>query len=130
MPRAQRRSTRHLALAPAGVPLLGTAIWRDPPEAGIRVSGEIDQDSAPELRRVVDKLLTERPTRLHLDLSEVRFADSCALHVLIVTRHTLREWGGDLAVRTGRHVARLLEITETASLFTITPHDAPERNPW
>lgn len=95
-----------------------------------RVSGEIDQDSAPELRGAVDKLLAERPTRLHLDLSEVRFADSCALHLLVATRRRLHAWGGELSLRLSRHVARLLEITETTCLFTITPQDAPERTPW
>lgn len=125
MPRAQRRSTRHCApvraAVPQAVPQLGIAVWHDPPEAGVRVSGDVDQDSAPELRAAVDKLLTDRPTRLHLDMSEVRFADSCALHLLITTRHRLHEWDGDLALCASRHVARLLEITETAPLFTLTP---------
>lgn len=45
---------------------------------GVRVSpvGEIDMSVAPHLRKVLHKILTERPHCVTVDLSDVTFIDS------------------------------------------------------
>jgi anti-sigma B factor antagonist len=115
----ESRRTGLVAPAPAAE-ALEVSVRRDPPQAWVRVSGEIDQDSAPQLRDVVDKLLAERPARLHLDMRGVSFSDSCGLHALVDTRRKMREWHGELTVAPSRCVLQLLELTGTTALFTHT----------
>lgn len=104
---------------------LEVSVRRDPPEARVCVSGDIDQDSVPHLREVVDKLLAERPARLHVDMRGVRFSDSCGLHFLVDIRHKMRAWHGELSLATSAPVRRLLEITGATSLFTLTGGPGP-----
>lgn len=85
----------------------------------LRVAGELDQDTAPQLRRAVTAALRGRPTDLHLDLAAVPFTDSAGLHVLLDARSRLRDWGGTLTVDAGEQVRELLRLTGTTPLFTV-----------
>ncbi|MDI2125394.1 STAS domain-containing protein [Yinghuangia seranimata] len=90
---------------------------------GVRllVAGELDRDSAEQLRATVDAALKRQPGVLVIDLSGVTFCDSSGLHVLLHARRAVAAHGGELTLRTGRTVDSLLHITGTARLFMIAP---------
>lgn len=78
----------------------------------LRISGELDVLTAPQLDRVLAALHTRS---CELDLAEVPFTDSTGVNLLVRhQRRALRE-GGDLRlVAVTRPVRRVLEITGTA----------------
>ncbi len=65
----------------------------------IRVKGEIDHHSAVGVRTGMDDVLTaERPERVYLDLSGVRFMDSSGLGLIMGRYALVKKYGGKFAV--------------------------------
>jgi anti-sigma B factor antagonist len=91
---------------------------RAPGEATLRLEGELDMVTAPQLR---DELARHRGRghRVVLDLENVRFIDSTGLVLLMDSARSQTRDGWTLALRRNVHpaVARLFEITRTESLF-------------
>ncbi|NUP32050.1 MAG: STAS domain-containing protein [Streptomycetaceae bacterium] len=105
---------------PPPVALLTIDVRRDGDHrVQVRVAGELDQDTAPQLRRAVSAALRGHPAALHIDLAGVPFADSAGLHILLDTRSRLDGWGGTLTVDAGEQVRDLLRLTGTTPLFTL-----------
>jgi anti-sigma B factor antagonist len=91
----------------------------------VAVRGELDLDTAPELRRVLVATIDRNPGELVVvDLEGVDFIDSAGLGVLLGGRDRARRaGGGDLVlVATGRSVLRALELTGLTRVFAI--HDS------
>ncbi|MCP9999481.1 MULTISPECIES: STAS domain-containing protein [Streptomyces] len=85
----------------------------------VRVSGEFDFDSAENLARALAPAPGDAPAGTVLDLSQVTFADSSFLHVLLRAAGEHRAAGTPLLlVRPSPPVARLLEVTDTTGSFT------------
>ncbi|MFE9426339.1 STAS domain-containing protein [Kitasatospora sp. NPDC006697] len=108
-PRLQIRASR----GPDGTTVLG-------------LTGDLDQDSAEELRRALAEALADSAPRLLVDLTGVGFCDSTGLNVLLRARQ-----GADGRIELcglGEQAARLFEVTGAATVFTIhpTPADALE----
>ena len=84
-----------------------------PGRVTMTVRGEVDLDTAPQLRQKMTDVLSHGPeASLHLDLSGVSFMDSAGLLALFTARRTARLMGGDLVLtRTSPQVARLLAVT-------------------
>ncbi|MEU4115685.1 STAS domain-containing protein [Kitasatospora sp. NPDC028055] len=81
------------------------------PPFTVRVCGEIDLDSAPDLRRELSRALADH-RQVVLDLSQVTFMDCSGLNVLMEARNQADRNGACLALRgITRPVARLLELT-------------------
>ena len=92
----------------------------------LRVAGEIDLSSAPQLRDAALRALRQGEGPLCLDLSGVTFLDSTGLHVLIATRRRAQLEGRELVLADlSRPVERVLQITATAALFTRLPAAPP-----
>ncbi|MFF2348652.1 STAS domain-containing protein [Kitasatospora sp. NPDC058115] len=87
----------------------------------LRLSGELDYDTGRELTACLDAAVAERPAVLAVDLSEVTFADSFALRVLVLAHLRLQEAGGAMVLvgQLAPSVRRLLEITATDRHFTL-----------
>lgn len=84
----------------------------------LRVAGEVDLSSAPQLRDAALRALRQGEGPLCLDLSGVTFLDSTGLHVLIATRRRAQLEGRQLILGDcSRPVERVLQITATATLF-------------
>ncbi|OPC78024.1 hypothetical protein B4N89_38055 [Embleya scabrispora] len=83
----------------------------------VRVSGEIDIDSAPLLRSALDTALDHGAPRVDVDMRGVTFCDSTALHVLLRARTKAAQSRVGLALAPGDRVRRILAITNTAHLF-------------
>lgn len=118
MPASHRKGPR-TPHPPSVVPLTIALRRDDPRRVRVDVAGELDQDTAPQLRHAVSAALRDRPEALHIDLGAVPFADSAGLHVLLETRTRLHDWGGTLTVDAGAQLRELLRLTGTAPLFTL-----------
>ncbi|MFC4031101.1 STAS domain-containing protein [Streptomyces polygonati] len=87
----------------------------------VRVTDEIDADSAPLLAETLERAALRTPARTVVDLSAVPFADSSILHVLLTAQGRHTEVGGRLIVAgpLSDIVRRLFDVTGTAELFTM-----------
>jgi anti-sigma B factor antagonist len=83
----------------------------------VALSGSLDLDSAPELKRTLLDLLAEGRGRLVLDFSQVSFIDSTALGVLIGLKRNLA-WPEMMAIAApSAEVINLLEVTGIMRVF-------------
>ncbi|WP_055522603.1 STAS domain-containing protein [Streptomyces graminilatus] len=95
----------------------------------LRVSGELDLVTSPELRQRVHDVVAEGGHRLVLDLSEVDFCDSSGVGVLIATRRLMRSCKGHLRLilpaqgaaegAHAHHVNRVLGALGVRRLFDV-----------
>ncbi|MCX5558555.1 STAS domain-containing protein [Streptomyces sp. NBC_00038] len=96
--------------------------------AVLRVSGELDLVTSPELRQRVHEAVADGRRSLVLDLSEVLFCDSSGVGVLIATRRLIRSCQGRLRLILpaqgavdGSHVNRVLAALGVRRLFDVYP---------
>jgi anti-sigma B factor antagonist len=83
----------------------------DWPDGVVRLSGELDRDSAHHLLDALDTLAATGHRVLGVDAAEVTFCDAGGLRALVVGSRLLRADGRDLQVlRASRCVGRLLTI--------------------
>ena len=89
----------------------------------IQVAGELDMSTGPALNEQLRNLLSVRPDRLVIDLSEVTFLGSSGLAVLVGARDTAAAQGTRLQLSgiSHRGVARPLQITGLDRLFETSP---------
>ncbi|TQK42631.1 anti-anti-sigma factor [Streptomyces sp. SLBN-118] len=93
------------------------------------VVGEIDLDSAADLRRVLTGAL-HASTALEIDLARVSFCDCSGLHALIDTWQWARSRGQTVVViETSPCVRRLLDLTDTLGLLTTTTRAESDSDP-
>lgn len=90
------------------------------------LDGEIDADTAPDLRVRLLELIAEGRTRLVLDFGSVTFLDSSALGVLIGAQRRVRALDGYLDVVTNRPlVVKLFRLTGLDKVIAL--HDSVEQ---
>ena len=78
--------------------------------AKIRVAGELDVETAPQLRECIAKATSHVPAAICLDLAELEFIDSTGLAVLVGAARELP--AGSLRVLNLRDpVRRVFEVT-------------------
>ena len=91
------------------------------PEYEVRLSGELDMSTAPQLREELLRLASDGATMVTIDLSELAFVDSTGLSVLITGLKRLRQQGGEMALRSPTPgTRRVLEITGLTEVFPIS----------
>jgi anti-sigma B factor antagonist len=66
--------------------------------ATLRIVGELDAVTAPDLRPSVDALLAKRPPRVVVDVSELRLIDSCGVGGLVLLYKKAKEYGGVVTI--------------------------------
>lgn len=99
------------------IPPYSTDVADDGTRCLVRVSGEVDFDTGPQLRECI-ALAAGRRLPVDVDLSEVPFMDSFGMACLIRASRDARMLGSTLTVvSTSPEVAKLLRETGTASLF-------------
>jgi stage II sporulation protein AA (anti-sigma F factor antagonist) len=91
----------------------------------MRVQGEIDLSTAPEVRAEVGRIA--RPgMQVVIDLTGVGFMDSTGLGSLVWARRRLRRIGGDiLIVRPRPNVRRVLEISGVSEIVPVEGFPPP-----
>jgi anti-anti-sigma factor len=95
----------------------------------IVLSGEADLTSAGQLSALITAQLSRGTRQLTVDASELSFADSMSIRLLILAARTLNERGGGLVLLRPRPVvARILEIMGADQAITIRTeaHGEPE----
>ncbi|HKY40921.1 MAG TPA: STAS domain-containing protein [Polyangiaceae bacterium] len=63
----------------------------------LKIRGELDALSAPELRPVLDQLVEDEARDVIVDLSELRMVDSSGVGALVSLYKRVRSYGGQLA---------------------------------
>ena len=95
----------------------------------ITLSGEADMATAAQLSAPITALLARGTRYLTIDASELGFADSMSIRILVLAARTLKERGGGLVlVRPQPAVARILELMGADQVITIRggAHGEPE----
>ena len=100
---------------------LHVAVSGAEPEYEVRLLGELDMSTAPQLREELLRLASDGATLVTVDLSELAFVDSTGLSVLITALKRLRQQGGEMALRSPTPgTRRVLEITGLTEVFPIS----------
>jgi anti-sigma B factor antagonist len=88
--------------------------------AVLRVAGEVDVYTAPQLREQIRDLAAKGTVHLIADLSQVGFIDSSGLGALIGGLRRVREDDGSLVLVTSApRTRRLLQVTGLTKVFAI-----------
>jgi anti-sigma B factor antagonist len=88
------------------------------PAVVVEIRGEIDIQSAPELRDELLRVIRQYGPRLALDLTGVRFMDCAGLNVLLATRRrALLEQGSVRVVRASPQVLRMISLLGLEKVF-------------
>ena len=86
----------------------------------VRVEGELDLHTSPQLRDSVLQLIGTGVDRIAIDLSGVTFMDSSSLSVLVTFLKRLREHDGQLAlVGVQGSPMKVLALTGLDRVFTL-----------
>jgi len=86
----------------------------------LRVGGEVDLYTAPQIRERVIQLLDDGARHVIVDLREVDFLDSTGLGVLVGSLKRLREQDGSLKVVTaGGRIPQLFRLTGLDRAFQL-----------
>ncbi|MFE9656868.1 STAS domain-containing protein [Micromonospora sp. NPDC006431] len=95
-----------------------TYAQRDGGGACLRLAGELDLSTAPQLDAAVDRLAADGHHELLVDLTELTFCDSVGIAALVRGDNHASAEGGWLRITgaTGR-VARVLQVTGLAELL-------------
>jgi anti-anti-sigma factor len=82
--------------------------------------GELDQDTAPPLRSLLDQALDSDAARVVVDCADLGFCDSTGLNVLLGARLRAESDGRAIELAAlGSAVARMFTITGASSVFTV-----------
>ena len=84
------------------------------------VHGDVDVDSAPELRAAITQLVEETRCDLVIDMQDIGFMDSTGLGVLVGSLKRIRTHDGSLRlVCTREATLRLFQLTGLTKVFRI-----------
>jgi anti-sigma B factor antagonist len=104
----------------ADQPTLLVEIARTGPVALVRVTGEVDLETAFVLRAALRKLTAEPmpPRRIAVDLEHVTFLDAAGLDILVQARQRAHRAGADLVVCNAHGIVRrVFDVTGLAASF-------------
>ena len=89
-------------------------------QAVVRVQGEVDLYTAPQLWAALDAAIAGAPHELVIDLSDVTFLDSSGLSVLVRAHKRLAPFAGTVIVRgAAEQVSMALEVTKLNTVLTV-----------
>jgi anti-anti-sigma factor len=95
------------------------------PDAGagavhLRVAGEVDLETAPQLGAALDELVTATDGDLRVDCAEVAFIDSSGISVLVAAEQRLAGTGRKLVLRDASEQFRqVLAVTALDDVFVV-----------
>jgi anti-sigma B factor antagonist len=111
------------------MPLAGhLRVWVEDnvPKLNIRLAGELDLGTVPQLKQAVDAYARTGQT-ITIDLREVTFIDSMGLAALVRVRHRVIGRGGTLRlVAPPEATLRVFEITHLDRVFTWVEAEAAD----
>jgi len=90
----------------------------------VKVAGELDMSTAPDLSDVLDGLVAE--PKVVVDLAELEFIDSTGLSALLGAHRAMQARGGVLELRSPQPmVVSVVETTGLDAVFEIKLSDGP-----
>ncbi|MFG1778011.1 STAS domain-containing protein [Micromonospora sp. NPDC049051] len=100
---------------------------RDGGATRLRLAGELDLSTAPELNAAIDRLVDAGKRRLLVDLTDLTFCDSTGIAAFVRGDNRVAADGGWLRVTGARgRVDRLLQVTGLAEVLR---HDSGRADP-
>lgn len=88
--------------------------------AVLTVAGDLDVQSAPQLRDRISELLDAGSTELVVDLRPAEFIDSSGLSAMVAGLKEVKEHGGDMAVVCPQgKIRRVIEIVALDQVFAL-----------
>ena len=88
----------------------------------LELSGEIDLQHSPEMRRLLQAHVAQQVPQLLLDFTSVKYIDSSGLATIIEYYQNSREFGGRLAVAgLSPRVRSIFELVRLNEVFAIYP---------
>lgn len=89
-------------------------------EAVLRVRGEVDMDTAPELNALVDAVIRQGYRSVVLDMALLAFMDASGLRVIASGASRLRPSGGEVVLRSPPQIVqRILDITRLTDVVRL-----------
>ena len=93
-----------------------------PDVAVLRLTGELDADTAPKLHATLADLLDRPVPRIVVDLSDLKFCDSVWLSAVIVSKQVIAARGGWLSFAGANpFLTSLMETVGLSRYFAIFP---------
>jgi len=87
-------------------------------ETTVTLCGELDVSTIVSVRDVLEEECARKPSRIVVDLSQVDFVDSSALHAFVIANKHLEGHGGALRIiGVSDVVRRTFEIVQLDQLF-------------
>jgi anti-sigma B factor antagonist len=91
-------------------------------QAVLRVRGEVDMDTAPELNALVDAVIRQGYRSVVLDMALLAFMDASGLRVIASGASRLRPSGGEVVLRSPPPIVqRILDITRLTDVVRLEP---------
>ena len=85
-----------------------------------RVDGDIDINCSPDLKKVFDKLISQKTPKIVIEMTKVVYVDSSGLATLVGILKNMRSYGGKMRLAgMSPKVKSLFEITKLDKLFDI-----------
>jgi anti-sigma B factor antagonist len=101
-------------------PWLGLEVTGAPPHASVRVTGELDMVTAPDLERALNRLCSSGYRDVDLNVSGLTFIGAAGLTVFVRCDERLRTAAGLLRlIGPTRRCRRLLAITGLEDILTV-----------
>ncbi|GGO97045.1 STAS domain-containing protein [Wenjunlia tyrosinilytica] len=102
------------------LPELTLRTRRGPRSCVVSVEGELDHDTAPQLRRALEELPTAEGGLLVLDLAGLEFCDSSGITALLAAHRRCTAAGAVLALACANSaVARVVHLTGLDQVFPL-----------
>jgi len=84
------------------------------------IEGEIDINTAPDIKKEFEKLLAKKTPRMIINFSRVNYIDSSGLATLVEILKHMRTYGGKMRLTNlSDKIKSLFEITKLEKLFEI-----------
>ncbi|MEK0098005.1 STAS domain-containing protein [Streptomyces sp. NPDC056002] len=91
----------------------------------LEITGDLDHETAPELRKAVEALTLAQGQLLVLDLAGLDFCDSSGISALLSARSlAMKQGGGTALAAVPANTTRILGIVGLDQVFTIHPDAA------
>jgi anti-sigma B factor antagonist len=101
---------------------LDVRVAREPDATVVRLTGEVDLRTSPQLRGTFLELLDEQTPRIILDLTGVDYVDSSGVGTIVeLKRRAMRNESKVVLVGLQARVRSLFEITRLDKFFLIAP---------
>lgn len=96
----------------------------------LALEGELDIASAAILQPAVDMVIAKGRRHLVLETAGITFSDSYGLWALLQAQRSITAAGGIMElIHVHGALQRVLDLTDLAGAFTITPNDKAEVSP-